>query len=314
MLRQWLEEVDSRNASEAIGSRHPFFLFVNLMDVHGPYLPLRNAARKFAVGPIPEKSLAVPECGWRALTERDKAPLPERAAHQQEIEAVSKRLVDLYDDCLLGMDAELGRFLSSLEESGMLADTWVVITADHGEHFGDHNQFGHGSSLYNEMTHVPLVLIPPLGSGQPGRDPAVALRGLRINRAGLPARPRPARWPGFSARAATTLSRARASHATGMAIHRRAPDPVLSQLEDPRLRGESFRTENVIKVDSLIDEDHVLIESINQPPQLFELYRDPRQERNLADQPEQRSRLERMRATLVQMLRGDGSRPVSPQL
>ena len=56
------------------------------------------------------------------------------------------------------MDAEVGAFLGSLEKSGLLENTWVVITADHGEHFGDHDQFGHGSSLYNEMTHVPLVL------------------------------------------------------------------------------------------------------------------------------------------------------------
>ena len=56
----------------------------------------------------------------------------------------------------------------------MLENTWVIITGDHGEHFGEHNQFGHGSSLYNELIHVPLILIPPLGPG----DSPLSARGL----------------------------------------------------------------------------------------------------------------------------------------
>ena len=293
--REWLDGVSARNESVEIGSRHPFFLFVNLMDVHGPYLPLHDATRQFTAGPIPEKSLAVPECGWRALHEREKAPPEERANRQHEVEVVSQRLIDLYDDCLLKMDAEVGGFLSSLEHAGMLADTWVVITADHGEHFGDHNQFGHGSSLYNEMIHVPLVLIPPLGTCAPGRDSASSVLRQPRQRADLPSRSGPDddRAPGRESRQPVPGPQS-AAHWNGSPPD--SVEPVLSQLEDPRLRGESFRTENVLKVDSLIDEDHVLIESVNQPAQLFELFNDPRQERNLADRPEQRSRLDRMRA------------------
>src|SRR5262249_25236093 len=80
------------------------------------------------------------------------------------------------------------------------------------------------------------------------------------------------------------------------------PDPVLSQLEDPQLRGESFRTENVIKLDSLIDDDHILIESAKEPPQLFELFKDPKQVRNLASVIGERSRVDRMRATIGNLL------------
>ena len=78
--RQWLDGVWARNESAAIDSRHPFFLFVNLMDVHGPYLPLRNATRQFTTGPIPDKSLAVPECGWRAASSERDVEDPSRRA------------------------------------------------------------------------------------------------------------------------------------------------------------------------------------------------------------------------------------------
>src|SRR5262249_33285930 len=109
------------------------------------------------------------------------ATTAERPALKNELDAVSNRLSDLYDECLHGMDAALGRFLSGLREDGLLRDTWVVITADHGEHFGEHGHFGHGSTLYNAMTHVPLILIPPESSSGDGLDPAAGLRGRHIS-------------------------------------------------------------------------------------------------------------------------------------
>jgi arylsulfatase A-like enzyme len=303
--RQWLDQVRRRNESGSPDGPRPYFLFVNLMDVHGPYVPRRNAARSFWTGPLPEKLDASPECGWLAVQQFADADAGERRLLQKEVDAVSNRLGDLYDECLHGMDAELGRFLGGLRADGMLENTWVVITADHGEHFGEHGHFGHGSSLYNAMTHVPLILIPPSSGNEPGLDISAPLRGRRV---GVPISQRdlphtiasllePAGANPFPGRG---LARYWSDNAPG------PPDPVLSQLEDPRLRGESFRTENVIKVDSLIEDDRILIESINQPPELYDLYKDPRQHRNLAGQPEERSRLERMRYALGQFLSDAG--------
>ena len=84
------------------------------MDVHGPYLPMRNAPRNFWTGPLPEKLDASPECGWRAVQQYADADYRRAPRRQKELDAVSDRLGDLYDDCLHGMDAELGRFLGGL--------------------------------------------------------------------------------------------------------------------------------------------------------------------------------------------------------
>ena len=138
------------------------------MDVHGPYMPSAEARAGSGPGRAPNKDDARPEDGWRAAQARDAADAEHRPRRQAELDAASRRLGDLYDECLAGLDAELGRFLGGLRDRGLLANTWVVITADHGEHFGEHGHFGHGSSLYNEQTHVPLILIPPLGE-RPGR-------------------------------------------------------------------------------------------------------------------------------------------------
>jgi arylsulfatase A-like enzyme len=58
--------------------------------------------------------------------------------------------------------------------AGGLENTWLIITADHGEEFWEHNGFLHGHALYDELLHVPLVVVPPRGR-------ADIARGRRID-------------------------------------------------------------------------------------------------------------------------------------
>jgi arylsulfatase A-like enzyme len=302
--RAWLERICQNNPSETPGSRRPFFLFLNLMDVHGPFLPPPDGARRFWSGPIPSKALASPGSGWNALRARDAAPPEERGQRQRELVDVCRRLSDLYDECVYHLDGELGRFLRDLRSSGQLANTWVVITSDHGEHFGEHDLFCHGSSLYNEQTHVPLVVIPPLGAEGTGSDDASRLRGRRVATP-VSLRDLP--------RTLTELLRAGADNPfPGRSLARcwseNGPflaDPILSQLEQPRLAGEDFTADREVKINSVIDENHVLIDSFGKPPELYSL-EDRKQQRNLAGDPAQRSRLERLRCTLATLRRTPG--------
>ncbi|MFI5457750.1 MAG: sulfatase [Isosphaerales bacterium] len=301
--RAWLDGVSPSNASETPGSRRPFFLFLNFMDVHGPYLPSPDAARRFWAGPIPPKPLAGPASGWNALRARNAAPPEQRGQRQRELENVSRRLSDLYDECLYGLDAELGRFLRELRAAGRLANTWVVITADHGEHFGEHDRFGHGSSLYSEQTHVPLVLIPPLREGT-GTDLAARLRGRRVavpvSLRDLP-RTLTELLIGSADNPFPGRSLARSWSASGPVL----ADAVLSQLEQPRLAGDDFAGDQADRINFVIDENYILIDYGSNPPELFTL-EDRKQQWNLADDPVQRSRLERLRCTLATLRRAPG--------
>jgi arylsulfatase A-like enzyme len=302
--RAWLDGISESNASETPGSRRPFFLFLNFMDVHGPYLPPSDVARRFWTGPTPAKPLASPSNGWNALRARDTAPADQRGQRQRELDDARHRLGDLYDQCLYGLDAELGRFLRELRDGGRLANTWVVITADHGEHFGEHDHFGHGSSLYNEQTHVPLLLIPPLGAERAGNDPAARLRGRRfadpVSLRDLPKTMTELLRAGsenpFPGR---SLTRFWSESGPGLA------DPVLSQLEEAHLAGEDFTADKEARINSVIDENYIFIDSSGKPPELFALA-DRKQQRNLADDPAQRSRLERLRSTLATLRRASG--------
>ncbi len=85
---------------------------------------------------------------------------------------------DCYDDCIAFLDSQLDRLLNTLKTQGLLDNTVVVITADHGESFGVHRIFGHGGSLYLDEVAVPLVVLAPGAPANRVVDEPVSLRDL----------------------------------------------------------------------------------------------------------------------------------------
>ena len=144
------------------GSR-PYFAFVNYYDAHDPYL----APPGFAQRPPTTRDQRLVMRHWWSL---HKGGLSEDNLQW---------LRGCYEDCIRGLDAHVGRLLDELRRRGELDNTIIVVTSDHGEHFGDHGLFLHGNSLYEPLIHVPLVVVWPgkVPAGQ--RVPApVSLRGL----------------------------------------------------------------------------------------------------------------------------------------
>ena len=94
------------------------------------------------------------------------------------------KVLAAYDSALRKVDDEIGTMLSELRARGVLDNTMIVITSDHGESFGaehapDHEPTGHGSSLYPEQTRVPLTVVLPKGAGSPGVvDYPVSIRAI----------------------------------------------------------------------------------------------------------------------------------------
>ncbi len=64
----------------------------------------------------------------------------------------------LYDGEIAFTDAAIGRFVERLRTLGVLEQTLLVITADHGEGLGDHGELTHGYYCYDTTTHVPLII------------------------------------------------------------------------------------------------------------------------------------------------------------
>jgi arylsulfatase A-like enzyme len=66
-----------------------------------------------------------------------------------------------YDEFILYCDKEFGELYASLEQSGLLEDTWLVLTSDHGEMF-ERGIIGHSTSaLYQPVVRVPLLIFEP---------------------------------------------------------------------------------------------------------------------------------------------------------
>jgi arylsulfatase A-like enzyme len=69
--------------------------------------------------------------------------------------------MDDYDWAIKYVDSELHRMLEALEKEGRLARTIVIFSADHGQAFGEHGSKLHGHTVYQEETHVPLLVWGP---------------------------------------------------------------------------------------------------------------------------------------------------------
>ncbi len=306
--QDWLGRVRQRNEAGGPGSLRPFFLFMNFMDVHSPYIPPAAAVRQFWTGPVPPRREAVPEMGWRAKRDLDISQPDRRPERQRELDVVTRRLTGLYDDCLLGLDAQLGRFLDKLRTSGLLEDTWVVITSDHGEEFGEHGLFGHGASLYSQLTHIPLILIPPALSGS-GEDRYAELRGRRISV--------PVSHRDLPATMASLLLPKTENPFPGDSLARHwgpdGPDqigPILAQMVCQFFHGQEVQTNRNLDMDSVIAENHLLIQSTRNGSEMYDLLADPANQHNLAGRSENRSRQERLKRDLETLTR----RPIGASL
>jgi arylsulfatase A-like enzyme len=131
-----------------------WFVLANYMEAHAPYAASSPHAGAFSQG----MSGAPPV----TVDARDPA---ERLAHARS----------RYDEEILALDAAIGDLLDELERRELLDRMWVVITADHGEAFGEHGAVAHGTSIYNEEVRIPLIVMPPAGEELPRREEAVGL-------------------------------------------------------------------------------------------------------------------------------------------
>jgi len=145
------------------GGERPFFAAVNLIDAHTPYEPPEPFLRRFSSG-------TPPRTGWARLLGRlgrlvgRRPPTPAPAVPDRV------RRFEAYEGTIAYLDHQLGRMFDELERRSVLRNTLVILTADHGEEFGEHGSFLHGRSLYWPVIHVPLVV------WLPGGEPA----GLRV--------------------------------------------------------------------------------------------------------------------------------------
>ena len=128
----------------------PFFAFLNMMPAHLPNYsrpqfmfsnPSREDLEKIEpVNQIPERFY-----------------LPHFRLNEREL----RLMHSLYEGDVAYLDSKLGELFNFLEDSGVLDNTVLILTSDHGENFGEHNLIEHQFCLYNSLLHVPLIIRYP---------------------------------------------------------------------------------------------------------------------------------------------------------
>lgn len=133
----------------------PFFAFIHSYQVHSPYHAPDPFWKKYVdpnyAGALGEEYQGV----------EDFPKLMKKGGRFGEyMEAADiQHLVNLYDGEVAYFDDNFGKLVAELRRLELLDDTLIIVTADHGEEFGERGIGGlHGHTLYNEQLRVPLIM------------------------------------------------------------------------------------------------------------------------------------------------------------
>jgi arylsulfatase A-like enzyme len=125
--------------------KRPFFVWAHYLDPHWPYY----SPEKFIKDPasylssLPEKELE------KMITTDRRSPASEKALRLH------------YEAEVRYVDDALGRVFEIFDRRGYYEDTLIIITADHGEEFFEHGNFGHAKTHYKEVMDIPLIIYIP---------------------------------------------------------------------------------------------------------------------------------------------------------
>jgi arylsulfatase A-like enzyme len=169
VVSRWMADLDRTR---------PFFWFVNLLECHSPYAPPRRFAR---LGPADRVRAAFDHEHVSGLQSLWAINSGARAVSPDRIE----RMRRAYPGGVRAADAWVGRLLECLDDGGVLDDTLLIVTSDHGENLGESGRIAHALWLDDRLIRVPLIVAGPVTLGLDGATSIASLPRLIAEAAGL---------------------------------------------------------------------------------------------------------------------------------
>jgi arylsulfatase A-like enzyme len=131
--------------------RAPVFAYTTVLHPHTPYFPPKKYVdRVFKGERIHPQALDI-QANFHAYANGDLGDT------RQGLESLKK----LYMADLLYGDEQLGTFTQRLQDAGILDDSILIVTSDHGEMFGEHGLANHGATVWEELFSTPLLIRYP---------------------------------------------------------------------------------------------------------------------------------------------------------
>jgi len=143
-------------------SDDPFAMWVSFPGPHDPYDPPEDMASMYYDAPIPEPIGSPDELVHKPLAQRDRNKGSINSSmYRIDLSTATpdhyrKWRAHYYANITL-IDRGIGKIIAALEAKGILDDTLIIFTSDHGDALGDHG-LSYKSFFYDSMVHVPLII------------------------------------------------------------------------------------------------------------------------------------------------------------
>jgi len=128
------------------GSKKPFFLWIHYMDVHEPYMPEKKYVD------MADPSVTISQDEMYAMFQN--VQLKRDVSDSAKVELLKK----LYDIHVREVDTYFEELLGHLKSLGILEDTVIIVTNDHGDEFNEHGGLSHDDKMYSELIDMPLFI------------------------------------------------------------------------------------------------------------------------------------------------------------
>ena len=264
----------------------PFFLWVSFIKPHAPLDPPQTYWDMYADSEVPPP----PRGDWSRENAMD-IPLDPNAWRGRLSPTMQRRAQIGYYALISHIDQQIGRLLEEMRKLKVINDTFMLMTADHGEMLGDHSLW-RKTYAYEGSARVPFLVRFPLNDGYPAQREITEPVGLQdvmptmLEAAGLP-----------------------------------IPDSVEGKSVIPLINGDSsgwrryihgehaecYAPEHTMQYLTDGSEKYIWFPATGKE-QLFDLRTDPHERKDLARDPEQSHRVDRWRTIMIEHLagRGDG--------
>ena len=130
-----IEDLFTRNN---ISFNSPFFLFLNFMEMHEPYVKWELLKYRY---PFYKQFEFVFDLAYNQIPSK-----------------IMDQIKDMYLKNLANLDFLFGKIIKFLKELKQYDNTMIIITSDHGQALKEKNYYSHGLFLYNEIIEVPLII------------------------------------------------------------------------------------------------------------------------------------------------------------